>query len=118
MKNLKIIVFTLLSFTLITKTYSQGNVSIHFGPSFPVSDFASDDIDDEDASGAGVGLNVGLQYIYPLSENGLGLFGGIDLNYNGLKSDVKDDVEELFESMGINNPPPILNPILLAKSIS
>ena len=104
MKNLKIIVFTLLSFTLITKTYSQGNVSIHFGPSFPVSDFASDDIDDEDASGAGVGLNVGLQYIYPLSENGLGLFGGIDLNYNGLKSDVKDDVEELFESMGINNP--------------
>lgn len=104
MKNLKIIVFTLLTFTLITKTYSQGNVSIHFGPSFPVSDFASDDMDDEDAGGAGLGLNVGLQYIYPLSESGLGLFCGIDINYNGLKKDVKDDVEELYEAMGINNP--------------
>jgi opacity protein-like surface antigen len=104
MKNFKIIVFTLLSLTLITKTYSQGNVSIHFGPSFPVSDFASDDIDDEDAGGAAVGLNVGLQYIYPLSESGLGLFCGIDMNYNGLKKDVKDDVEELYEAMGINNP--------------
>lgn len=104
MRNLKIIVFTLLTFTLITKTYSQGNFSIHFGPSFPVSDFASDDIDDEDAGGAGVGLNVGLQYIYPLSESGLGLFCGIDINYNGLKKDVKDDVEELYEAIGINNP--------------
>lgn len=103
MKNLKIIVFTLLTFTLITKTYSQGNFSIHFGPSFSVSGFAYDDIDDEDAGGAGVGLNVGLQYIYPLSESGLGLFCGIDINYNGLKKDVKDDVEELYEAIGINN---------------
>ncbi len=103
MKNFKIIALLLLSICYTAKTYSQGNVTIHFGPSFPVSDFASDDIDDEDAGGAAVGINFGLQYIYPLSESGLGLFGGIDFNYNGLKKDVKDDVEELFESMGINN---------------
>lgn len=103
MKNLKIFAFVLLSIFLTIKTYSQGKVSIHFGPSFPVSDFASDDLDDEDDGGAAVGLNVGLQYIYPLSESGLGIFGGIDFNYNSLKKDVKDDIEELYESMGINN---------------
>lgn len=104
MKNLKIIAIVLLSVCFMTKIYSQGNVSVHFGPSIPISDFGSDDIDDEDAGGAAVGLNVGLQYIYPLSESGLGIFGGIDFNYNGLKKDVKDDVEELLESIGINNP--------------
>lgn len=82
MKNFKIIALLLLSICYTAKTYSQGNVTIHFGPSFPVSDFASDDIDDEDAGGAAVGINFGLQYIYPLSESGLGLFGGIDFNYN------------------------------------
>lgn len=100
MKNLKIIGFVLLSCFLITKTYSQGNVSIHFGPSFPVLDFASNE-DSEYGGGAAVGLNIGLQYIYPLSESGLGLFGGIDFNYNGLKKDIKDDVKELYESLGI-----------------
>lgn len=103
MKNLKIFAFVLLSIFLTVKTYSQGKVSIHFGPSFPISNFASDDLDDEDAGGAAVGLNVGLQYIYPLSESGLGIFGGIDFNYNGLKKDIKNDIEELYESMGINN---------------
>jgi len=104
MKNFKIIALFILSVCFTVKTYSQGNFSIHLGPSFPVSDFASDDLDDEGAGGAAVGLNVGLQYIYPLSESGLGIFGGIDVSYNGLKKDVKDDIEEAFESIGINDP--------------
>lgn len=60
MKNLTFTGFVLLSFFLITKTYSQGqgNVTVHLGPSFPVSDFASDDLDNEDAGGAAVGLNL------------------------------------------------------------
>ena len=103
MKNFKIIAFFFFSVCFTVKTYSQGNVSIHFGPSFPVSDFALDDLDDDDAGGAAVGLNVGLQYIYPVSESGLGIFGGIDFNYNGLKKDVKDDIEDLWASIGINN---------------
>ena len=100
MKNLKIIALILLSVCFATKTYSQGNFSIHLGPSFPVSDFASDDVDDDGAGGAAVGLNVGFQYVYPLAESGLGIFGGIDFSYNGLKKDVKDNTEELFESIG------------------
>ncbi|MFT3739077.1 MAG: hypothetical protein QM786_09985 [Breznakibacter sp.] len=102
MKNFKIIVFVLLSVLFTERTYSQGSFSVHFGPSFPVMDFASDDTDNEDAGGAAVGLNVGLQYIYPLSENGLGLFGGIDFNYNGLKKGYKDDIEDLYESIGLS----------------
>lgn len=74
-------------------------MSVHFGPSFPVSDFGSDNIFDEDAGGAAVGFNIGLKYTYPLNDKGLGLFGGIDFNYNGLKKDFKDDVEDLVESL-------------------
>ncbi len=103
MKNLKVIAFALLCFCVGTTAYSQGDFYFHFGPSVPVSDFASDDMDDDDAGGAAVGLNVGLQYIYPISENGLGIFGGIDVNYNGLKKDVKDDVEEIYDDMGLND---------------
>lgn len=103
MNNLKIIAFLLLSIFFTTQTFAQGNLTIHFGPSFPVMDFASDDVDNENAGGAAVGFNVGLQYVYPLSESGLGLFGGIDFNYNGLKKDAKDAAEEYYESLGINN---------------
>jgi hypothetical protein len=96
MKNLKIIVFVLFSFVLTTRTYTQGNVSIHFGSSLPVSDFQSDDINDEDAGGAKIGINIGLKYRYLLTEGGLGIFCGIDLNHNKLQNDFKDHYEELY----------------------
>jgi opacity protein-like surface antigen len=101
MKILKVFAFVLLSVCLISKSYSQGSFSFHFGPSLPISEFGFDDIEDEDAGAAAVGLNIGLKYIYPLSENGLGIFGGIDFNYNGLQKDYKDDVEEFYEFIGI-----------------
>lgn len=104
MKKIKVIAFVLFSVLLSVNSYSQGKVLFHFGTSIPVSDFGSDDVDDEDAGGAAIGLNVGLQYVYPLSESGIGLFGGLDFHYNGLKQGVKDDVERFYKSMGINNP--------------
>ena len=103
MKNLKFLTFTLISFLLTVKTYSQGEVFFHVGPSVPLFDFASDDFDNENARGAAVGINFGLQYIYPLSETGLGIYGGIDFHYNGLKKDIKDDIEEFYGSLGITN---------------
>ena len=102
MKNLRIIAMVLFSMCLIKPIYSQERISLRFGPSFPVSDFASDDIDDEDAGGAAVGLNIGFQYIYPLAASGFGLFAGMDFNYNGLQRDVKDEVEDSYEQMGLN----------------
>ncbi|MGW8315649.1 MAG: hypothetical protein ACWGNV_08620, partial [Bacteroidales bacterium] len=103
MKSSRIILAILFSACYAVNVQSQGNYSVHFGPSFPISEFASDDLEDEDAGGATVGLNLGVKYSYPLTESGLGLFGGVDLNYNGLKKDVKDDVEELYGLMGITN---------------
>lgn len=80
--------------------YSQSSFSIHAGPSFPLSDFGDDDFNDDNAGGAGIGLNLGGKYTYQLNENGLGLFLGADFNYNGLKSSVKDDLEEEFDNLG------------------
>jgi len=100
MKNFKFIAFLLFMFLVSTKTYSQGNMSIHFGPSLPVSNFGSSDTNNEKAGGAAVGLNLGVQYVYPLSKSGLGLFGGVDFNYNGLQQSVKDDLKA---SMGLSN---------------
>ena len=82
--------------------YSQSSFSIHAGPSFPLSDFGDDDLDDDDAGGAGVGLNLGGKYIYKLNEKGLGLFIGADFNLNGLKSSVKDDIEDEFDDTGVD----------------
>lgn len=104
MKNLKIVVPVLFTLVLTNIVYSQGKTSIHFGPSFPIHNFALDDLDNESAGGAATGLNLGLQYVYPLSENGLGVFCGIDFNYNELKSDVKNDMEEALENMSLYNP--------------
>ena len=79
-------------FFMTENLYSQGNFSLHAGPSFAISDFGDDDIDDDDAGGAGVGLNIGGKYTFKLNDKGLGLYLGADFNYNGLKSSELDDM--------------------------
>jgi opacity protein-like surface antigen len=74
----------------------QGTFSYHFGLAIPTGNFA-DDIGTRSGS-AGLGLNLGIQYLYPLSENGLSLFAGLDLNYNGIKKSSRDDIEEEYDS--------------------
>lgn len=74
----------------------QGTFSYHFGLSIPTGNFA-DDIGVRSGR-AGLGVNFGIQYLYPLSENGLSLFAGLDLNYNGLKKSVRDDAEDDLDS--------------------
>jgi opacity protein-like surface antigen len=104
MRNFKIFAFVCFSILYTAKSYSQGNVSVHVGPNIPVSAFGSDDFSDADAGGAAVGLNLGLQYIYPLTTNGLGIFGRVDFNYNTLQKDVKDYINDMYQFMGIFNP--------------
>src|SRR5688572_12040620 len=102
------VLFLFLSFN----SYSQGNLSVHFGPALPSGDFGDDDVYDDDSGLAGMGLNFGLKYVHPLSDNGLGLFGGIDLLFNPFSKDAKDDIEEeFFDEADITFPKYINIPI-------
>lgn len=77
-----------------SKMVAQGTFKFHVGPSFATSDFGDDDVSDDDAGGAGIGINAGLDYLYPLTETGLSLFGGLDVSFNGLKGEYKEDIED------------------------
>lgn len=101
-KNLSMIFLASIFVMVFAHAQAQGKFSMHAGLAIPVMDFGSGDIEDEDAGGAALGLNLGLQYVYPLTESGLGLFGGIDFTYNGLQKSIKDDSKELYELLGIN----------------
>ena len=88
----------------------KGSFSLHFGPTFPLADFSDDDIyNSEDALGAAVGVGAGIEYSYPLNSSGLGVFLGFDVNYNWYKSDVRDDIEEEFENIGLDDDDLTLN---------
>lgn len=86
----------LLSMFLLITTYvfsqESGKWVIHVGAVIPGADFADDDINNEKALAAALGLGANIEYIYPLNENGLGLFAGLGLNFNWLKSDFKDEI--------------------------
>jgi len=75
---------------------------IGLGAAFPMGDFAGNDITSDVDGGAQTGLDLNFNYVYSFSENGLGLFGGLDICYNGLRGDVKSSVKKLYESMGIH----------------
>ena len=65
-----------------------------------MSDFGDDDTTNNNkALGAGTGVGLGLEYSYLLNDNGLDLFMSIDVNYNPLKSDIKDEIVDLFNSI-------------------
>lgn len=95
----KFFIFLLLFAT--SETFAQNSFGIHIGVANPLSDFASEDFDNEMAAGAAIGINIGLKYTSQLSENGIGLFVGLDFVHNGLTKDVKNDIEEVFESIGL-----------------
>ncbi|MEM6629404.1 MAG: hypothetical protein AAF694_07005 [Bacteroidota bacterium] len=87
---------TMLAFCISLSGFGQSYFTAHIGPSFPTADFGDEDLSDDDAGNAGIGLNAGITYYYPLNENGLSLFAGVDVMYNELSKDVKDDLEEIF----------------------
>jgi hypothetical protein len=65
----------------------------------PLSDYKSDDINNENAGGAGIGFATGVQYSYQLTETGLGLFLGFDFMISGYQDDFKNEVTDLYESL-------------------
>ena len=88
-------VVCLFLFVCIENTFAQqGQFSFHIGPALPTSDYGDDSATDSDAGRAGIGLNAGLQYLHPITDSGLSLFLGLDANYNGLKKDFRDDIDD------------------------
>jgi len=81
---------------IVNTTHAQEIPKIHLGVAIPLSDFGNVDLDNEDAGGAGIGANVGLQWILPLSRHGLGFYSGGDIMYNELASKAKDYHEDLL----------------------
>ena len=80
--------------------YSQNNFELHAGLSNPISDFGSDDVNNDEAGGATTGINVGFKYTYQLNDEGVGLFAGFDFNYNGLAQNMKNELREIFGEIG------------------
>lgn len=102
MKTIKIFNLSILFLLFSTSVaVAQNDFGIHVGIASPLSDFGSQDINNEKAGGAGTGFNFGLKYTYELSDNGLGLFAGIDFNNNGLTKGYKSDIEKAFEDIGL-----------------
>ena len=101
MHNLKILVVALFAVCISTSIYAQSGLSVHLGPSFPISEFGAD-FDAEDGAGAGIGVNVGIKYLYNFSGSGLGIYGGVDFHYNGLQKKVKDDLRDDYTILGLD----------------
>lgn len=90
MKN----IFLTLLLLMVTIPQVQGQSSrIHIGGAFPTGDFNDDDSYNRKSGDAAFGFNLGYKYYSPLSIPNLSLTFGLDLFYNGIKGDVKDDVE-------------------------
>jgi len=81
--------------------YAQHHVNVHTGVSLPMGDFANDDINNEGAAGAATGFNLGGQYSYQFADFGLGVFAGIDINYNPLTKKYRDKIFEYYQSEGL-----------------
>lgn len=101
----------LIIFLFSFNSQAQNGFSFHVGGVFPSGDFADDDYykfnyeaEDEndefirfDEEGAAdIGINAGVKYVFPLNENGLGVFVGADFCYNKLTKDAQEDFEEDF----------------------
>lgn len=88
-----------ISILFSVNSYSQGNFLLHFGVSFPESDFGDDNISKAGAGGARTGFDVGLKYLYPITNSGLNLFVGGHFIYNGLQNDAKETIENNLEQL-------------------
>jgi hypothetical protein len=94
MNNLKPLAFILVAFLLMSKAYSQRPGIIQFGASFPVLEFADHNTHENAIGGAASGYNIGLHYImYKFPKSGFAVTWGIDIDYNELQKDYRDDIE-------------------------
>lgn len=104
MNKVKSLILALsLLFCISITTKAQESHILRIGTSLPLSDFGSKDPDNDNAGGAATGISAGFQYIYSITDNGLGIFAGMDIHYNALSKNVQDDMKKYFNSIGFPN---------------
>jgi hypothetical protein len=91
-KTNKILSVLLMLVFTASLSFSQSKISFHAGASFPVSDFGSTNIENEDAKGAATGINFGLNYLYPIGKSGLAAFAGVDFMFNPTSNKYQDEI--------------------------
>jgi len=91
-----LLIYTIaLSLMFSLNTFAQKNVNVHVGAMLPTGSFASDN--GGYLSNAAVGLNLGLEYTYPLKQlQNFDFFSGIDINYSGLKKSYRTKNEDMI----------------------
>lgn len=103
MKNVKkAIALVAVIFGVSMSSFAQSGLSVRVGGNFPMGSFAEggslSDIALSNASstlgGAATGLNAGLKYQFGILGD-LSVFASADLFYNGLKSDLKEDLQKI-----------------------
>lgn len=97
--GLSVMMVVLLSTTL----NAQNSTYVKIGGAFPVGEFGESESDNY--MGASEGVMAGLKYVHELSENGLGLFGELDIMFNPLSDNVKKiDSDKVKYSKYFNVP--------------
>lgn len=85
-----------LLITVNNQLCAQGKVEVRAGLSFPIGNFAYDNISNpfNNAGGARIGFDIGGTYIHKIQQKDFSVFLSTDFIYNGLSLDAKD----IFES--------------------
>jgi hypothetical protein len=91
---LSVLILSVLFFG--NNAFSQGLFNIHGGFVMPNGDWGDDDITDDNSGLQGTGFTVGAEGVIPLTDQGLGLFIGGDINLTGMKKSAKDDIESAY----------------------
>jgi len=104
---MKMIYFFFTLFVILSMTDhadAQSDMTFHFGPAIPLSEFADDNIYNSDNGLAGLGLGAGLAALFPLNDNGLNIFAGVDILFNPMNGDAKDEIEDGYEDSDFTFP--------------
>ena len=89
--------FTLLCLLVLSTNVlaqTSDNIRVNAGLSIATSKFGEVDLDDERAGYAGTGLTVGIEKLFPMSKEGLFIYGGANIIVNPFSREAKDAWED------------------------
>jgi hypothetical protein len=97
---MKKILFFSLAIIIYVGVVNAQDFELHTGLTFPSGDFAGDYFQNDKAGSASAGFNLGMKSYLPLSNTKLSVVAGLDIFYNGLQSEYKDQWRKQFSNNG------------------